>query len=170
MTWAGAASIKESNQAQPLIFSVLPGTNVLLSAADAYFRHCHNQPYSLFHEETFRRDLVLGIVPAHLAFAFLATSIRFLSDPAYTADKVTWISGYARESWKAIVLSGEGLEKTAGISVVQALILLAVIDYTGKPPRSALRDIVPDLTVHQVVSVVRGGLKVSRLATHFWSS
>ncbi|KIM95780.1 hypothetical protein OIDMADRAFT_45088 [Oidiodendron maius Zn] len=131
MTWADAASIKESNQAQPSVFSVLPGTNVLLSAADAYFRHCHNQPYSLFHEETFRRDLVLGIVPAHLAFAFLATSIRFLSDPAYTADKVTWISGYARESWKAIVLSGEGLEKTAGISVVQALILLAVIDYTG---------------------------------------
>ena len=109
----------------------MPDLETLLSAADIYFQYCHNQPYSLFHEASFRQRLRKGEIPKHLAFAFLATTIRFSADPRYQHNKYEAISAYAAESWKAIVLPWNGVDTAAGVSILQAIFLLSVIDYTG---------------------------------------
>lgn len=102
----------------------------IIGAADIYFRYCHNQPYSLFHEESFRNRLVSNEVPQHLLFAFLASSVRYSTDPYYE-DKVSAISTYAVKAWKAMVLPWDGIGTDVGISIVQTILLLAIIDYTG---------------------------------------
>jgi hypothetical protein len=112
-------------------FRTLPPLETLLAAADVYFQYCHNQPYSLFHEESFRNRLTAGTVPEHLAFAFLATTLRFSSDPCYQHNRFEAISAYASESWKAICLPWNGVENAAGLSILQTIFLLSVIDYTG---------------------------------------
>ena len=103
----------------------------IIGAADIYFRYCHNQPYSLFHEESFRNRLASNEVPQHLLFAFLASSVRYSEDPYYE-DKVGAISTYSVQAWKAMVLPWNGVETGVGISIVQTILLLAIIDYTGK--------------------------------------
>lgn len=103
----------------------------IIGAADIYFRYCHNQPYSLFHEESFRNRLASNEVPQHLLFAFLASSVRYSEDPFYE-DKVGAISTYSVQAWKAMVLPWNGIETDVGISIVQTILLLAIIDYTGK--------------------------------------
>ncbi len=113
-------------------FDTLPSAETLQSAADVYFQFCHNQPYSLFHEDSFRHRLAAGTVPKHLAFAFLATTLRFSSESTYQESRYDAIGGYASESWKEIRLPWNGVDNAAGISMLQAIFLLSVIDYTGK--------------------------------------
>ena len=113
-------------------FDTVPPPETLQFAADVYFQYCHNQPYSLFHEESFRHRLGSGAVPKYLAFAFLATTLRFSSDPRYQDNRYEAIAAYASEAWKAIRLPWNGIENAAGISMLQAIFLLSVIDYTGK--------------------------------------
>lgn len=73
-------------------------------------------------------------MPQHLLFAFLASAVRYSSDPYYK-DKVGAISTYAVQAWKAMVLPWNGIEKDdVGISIVQTILLLAIIDYTGMLP------------------------------------
>ena len=110
-----------------------------MSAADLYFRYCHNQPYSLFHETSFRNKLALGEVPTHLLFALLASTVRYSTEP-YFEDKVAAVSTYAHQSWKAIVMPWNGIQSDAELSIVQTILLLAIIDYTGTLLPS-LRDI-----------------------------
>ena len=120
-----------NGQLQGSPFSKPPPMETIIGAADVYFRFCHNQPYSLFHEESFRNRLASNDVPQHLLYAFLASAVRYSTDPYYT-DKVGAISTYAMQSWKAMVLPWNGIETDAGISTVQTILLLAIIDYTGK--------------------------------------
>ena len=119
-------------------FARPPPMETQVAAADVYFRYCHNQPYSLFHEESFRSKLAAGEVPHHLLFAFLASSVRY-SEDSYYEDKMGAISTYAMQSWKAMVLPWNGIESDAGISTVQTILLLAIIDYTGESPLKLLR-------------------------------
>ena len=113
-------------------FHTFPSPEILVAAADVYFQYCHNQPYSLFHEQSFRNRLTAGNVPKHLALAFLATTLRFSSDPCYQHNRSEAISAYASESWKAICLPWNGVENAAGLGILQTIFLLSVIDYTGK--------------------------------------
>ena len=115
---------------QPSPYTKPPPIDIQLRAADVYFQYCHNQPYSLFHEQTFREKLTACQVPFHLLFAFLASVVRYSTD-AYYGDKIDAIATYTRCSWKAIVMPWNGIEDDAGISIVQTMLLLAIIDYTG---------------------------------------
>lgn len=112
-------------------FTRLPPMAVIRSAADLYFRYCHNQPYSLFHEESFRNRIEMNEVPAHLLFALLASTVRYSGDPFFH-DKHGAVSSYAQQSWKAITMPWNGLQSDAELSIVQTILLLAIIDYTGK--------------------------------------
>src|SRR5687768_13322362 len=49
----------------------------LSSAADLYFQYCYNQPYSLFHEQSFRQSLASQTLPDYLCLALMATASRF---------------------------------------------------------------------------------------------
>ncbi|KAL8749962.1 MAG: hypothetical protein Q9199_007368 [Rusavskia elegans] len=75
-------------------------------------------------------------VPQHLLFAFLASSVRYSTDPYYE-DKVGAISAYSVKAWKAVVLPCNGIETDVDISIVQTILLLAIIDYTDGNTRGA---------------------------------
>ena len=129
MNWQNPPSAPGAQQ--PSSFTRPPPTETIIGAADIYFRYCHNQPYSLFHEENFRNRLALNEVPQHLLFAFLASAVRYSEDPYYE-DKVGAISTYSIQAWKAIVMPWNGIETDVGITIVQTILLLAIIDYTGE--------------------------------------
>lgn len=110
-------------------YTKLPPIEIIRSAADLYFRYCHNQPYSLFHEANFRNKIELDELPSHLVFALLASTVRYSDDP-YFANKNSAVSGYAHQSWKSIVMPWNGIQSDAELSIVQTILMLAIIDYT----------------------------------------
>lgn len=110
-------------------FTTLPPKDIIRSAADLYFKHCHNQPYSLFHEQSLREKIETDEIPSHLLFALIASTVRYSNNP-YFNDKSAAVSGYAAQSWKSIVMPWNGLQSEAELSIVQTILLLAIIDYT----------------------------------------
>lgn len=108
-----------------------PPFPVLRSAIDTYFSRCHNQPYSFFHEASFRQRLASGELPRCLILAILSCAVKF-SDHEYFAGKPQASSEYARESWLSVLTEHMAVEENLNLHVVQTVNLLAVVDYTGE--------------------------------------
>lgn len=112
-------------------FFALPYQAVLLSLIDIYFNCCHNQPYTYFHERTFRNRFEEGVLPDYLMYALAATACRFSEHEFYKDRQAEAIEAYASASWAHIFehsfTSGDSLE----IHMVQATSMLAVVDFTG---------------------------------------
>ena len=107
---------------------------------DDYFRYSHNQLYSFFHEETFRRKMADGTLPDFLLEAVIVSALRFSNDQYFDNDfffmdkrKVT-ADAFARKSWKQITSKYVDGEEECGVSVVQAVTLLAIFEYIGSTP------------------------------------
>lgn len=121
------------------ITPVLPEASTLLppfsnqqAALDAYFFYCHDQPYSFFHEESFRYQFVNGILPDYVVFAILSNALRFSNDPFYGGRQMDMASSYAAESWKSILSECLDSEDGPNYRTVQAATLLAVHEFTCK--------------------------------------
>ena len=109
-----------------------PTVEELVGAADTYFHYCYNQPYTLFHEEIFRKRLLSGSVSRCLLFAFLATAHRFSDPNGLTENGAATVRAYATRAWRELDLSrlwSLGYEEVFG--AIQAIILLSVVDFTG---------------------------------------
>jgi hypothetical protein len=113
------------------LWSKIPPLPVQLAAADVYFLHCHNQPYSYFQEGTFRRKLTEGSLPEYLILAFLATALRFSADPYFQNMQAAAADTYATTAWKSIASLHLTEEDGMDLQIVQAANLLAIIDFTG---------------------------------------
>ncbi|KAF4983687.1 hypothetical protein FDECE_17249 [Fusarium decemcellulare] len=102
-----------------------PQMHTLLFAADVYFRFCHNQPYSLFHEQTFRRRLVDGTLPPYLLWALLSVARRYSTLPAFQLATADDALVYATRAWECIDLPWNGGTSPEDIiPVIQAIILI----------------------------------------------
>lgn len=112
-------------------FASLLDTGTLQSLADTYFRYCHQQPYSYFHEETFRRDLESRSLPSYLLLAFAATAVRFSSDRCFTGRQVEATDWYSRMAWSEIVEQSFSDAHSLNIRTVQAANMLGVADYVA---------------------------------------
>ena len=134
------ASNNDADAPQSEPYTDLPPLEVIRSAADLYFRYCHNQPYSLFHEATFREKIETGEVPRHLKFALLASTVRYSNDSSFE-NKIVAVSNYAQQSWKAIAMPWNGIQTDTELSIVQTILLLAIIDYAGMSKRAYSTDI-----------------------------
>ena len=110
---------------------MLPPQEVLHDLIDVYFARVQNQPYSFFHERSFREKLALNSLPEFLIFAVLASALRFSSNPYYGESQSEAIKLYASESWKLIVSVWFGPESDPDIHICQAMTLLSIIDFTG---------------------------------------
>ncbi|KAF2102486.1 hypothetical protein NA57DRAFT_32280 [Rhizodiscina lignyota] len=110
---------------------MLPPREVRDSLVDLYFARVHNQPYSFFHEQSFRQRLALNSLPDFLLFAVLASAMRFSSDPYYGDASAEAIKSYASESWKLIVSVWFGPESDPDIYICQAVTMLSIIDFTA---------------------------------------
>ncbi|KAH7016758.1 fungal-specific transcription factor domain-containing protein [Ilyonectria destructans] len=103
----------------------LPPIHTLLFAADVYFRFCHNQPYSLFHEPTFRSRLVSGTLPAHLVWALLSAARRYSTLPYLYLKSEDDAMVYARRAWECLKLPWNGsVNDEEVIPVIQTIVLI----------------------------------------------
>ena len=113
-------------------------SEILEAVVDTYFTFCHNQPYSFFHEGSFRHRLSTGSLPEYLILAVLAYGVRYCAH-SYFANKSHEISVlYANQSWKSVVKNCFTANKAADLSIVQTVSLLALFDFTGENEHSFL--------------------------------
>ena len=105
--------------------------DILPSAIDAYFTFVQNQPYSFFHEETFRRRLAENELPDHLVLAVVASAVRFCDNPLLPVDTHELAVSYANKSWKSVVSNCFSTSTAANVAIVQTIALLALFDFTG---------------------------------------
>lgn len=138
----GASGVHPSNAAvdstgnnAPGPFASLPAKQVLTTLIDTYFTYCHNQPYAYFHEATFRQRFEEGALPAALLFAVAATACRFTEDPQYHETHSQAILSYSNASWNHIFQQSFSYEDDLDLTIVQAVSMLAVIDFTAGHPR-----------------------------------
>ena len=101
------------------------------SVIDTYFVHVHNQPYSFFQETSFRLKLDSNALPRCLILAILASAIRFSKHAYYDGKKKEATEAYSRESWLTVLSDHLTVEENMNLSVVQAMTMLSVADYTG---------------------------------------
>lgn len=111
--------------------TALLDTKTLQSLADVYFSCCHRQPYSLFHEKTFRRNLANAAIPSYLLLAFVATAVRFSKDPCFEGRQTECTDYFAKLAWSEIVQEAFSDTHCMNIGIVQASSMLGVIDYIG---------------------------------------
>ncbi|KAL1959495.1 hypothetical protein VTO42DRAFT_1940 [Malbranchea cinnamomea] len=106
-------------------------------ALDTYFAYCHNQPYSFFHEETFRYQFAEGLLPRYLILALVASTLQFSGDPYYSDNLGAAANICAADSWKAIVSQCFDSEEGPSYRSVQALTLLAIYEFISCKHESA---------------------------------
>ncbi|KAF4998896.1 hypothetical protein FGRMN_2827 [Fusarium graminum] len=109
----------------PPIVNERPQLNSLLFAADVYFRFCHSQPYSLFHEPTFRQRLADDSLPTYLLWGFLSAARRYSSLPDTQTSTADDASSYAAKAWECIDLPWTGTAAPQKVlNVVQTILLI----------------------------------------------
>ncbi|KAL9562312.1 hypothetical protein ACKAV7_013395 [Fusarium commune] len=102
-----------------------PQPSSLLFAADVYFRYCHSQPYSLFHEPIFRQRLADDTLPTYLLWGFLSAARRYSSLPVTQVNCPDDASSYAAKAWESIELPWTGNAPAEKIlTVIQTIILI----------------------------------------------
>lgn len=104
---------------------------VLLAVVDTFFECCHNQPYSFFHEATFRRRLSERSLPSYLILAVLATATRFCLHPFFSGRIFESSVGFADQAWKSVVSNDFKAGSATELATVQTMALLGLFDFTG---------------------------------------
>jgi hypothetical protein len=136
-------TFQPSPQNDPAIEDFGTPEDVLVAVIDSYFSYCQNQPYSFFHEETFRQGLSQHTIPKHLVLAVMATAVRFCSHPYFSGRALEMSVEYANRSWKLIVSDCFTVGKVAEVSTVQTVALLGLFDFTGTFLHSLASEVQP---------------------------
>lgn len=113
-------------------FSTFPPDSVTQSLVNTFFQWCHNQPYSYFHEGSFRQKLADGQLSKCVLLAVLASSLRFSEHEYYRENRSNAIEAYAREAWLSVLADHMTVEDSCNLEVAQATNILAIIDFTGE--------------------------------------
>ncbi|KAF7557746.1 hypothetical protein G7Z17_g498 [Cylindrodendrum hubeiense] len=96
-----------------------------------YFRCAHDQPYSLFHEKTFWRQLDQKELPEHLLLAIMSHAVRFSTADFFESRKTSLSSLFANMAWKSIVVLYFQERAEADITIVKTIMLLSIYDFTA---------------------------------------
>lgn len=99
---------------------------------DTYFLHVHNQPYTYFHEQSFRERLNYGLIPKCLLFGILASALKFSDSDYFSGCRREATEAYAREAWLALLNDHLTVENNPTLQVAQASNILGVVDFTCK--------------------------------------
>ncbi|RSL78435.1 hypothetical protein CEP51_008198 [Fusarium floridanum] len=127
----GTSRFQRSPQNDPTLEGFGIPEDVFTAVIDSYFTYCKNQPYSFFHEETFRQRLSEQAIPRHLVLAVMAMAVRFCSHPYFSGRALEMSVEYANRSWKLIVSDCFTVGKVAEVSTVQTVALLGLFDFTA---------------------------------------
>ncbi|EHK26115.1 uncharacterized protein TRIVIDRAFT_176452 [Trichoderma virens Gv29-8] len=117
-------SVPETTEPVPDIsnamFTTAPPPPVMAHLIDTYFLHVHNQPYTYFHEQSFRERLNYGVVPKCLLFAILASALKFSDSDYFAGCRREATEAYAREAWLALLNDHLTVENNPSLQVAQA--------------------------------------------------
>lgn len=72
------------------------------------------------------------MLPDYLVFVVLASVARFSQDQFFQTRHSEIAEIYVRESWKAVEVLWHDSDEVMDITVVQAILLHSVIDFTGE--------------------------------------
>ena len=100
----------------------------------SYFTYCHNQPFSFFHEQTFRKRLTEGTLTSHLLLAVLCHGLRYSNHWHQSNRNPSTAEDYADQSWKSVISQCLYDREATDLATVQTITLLAIFDFTGKNP------------------------------------
>jgi len=104
---------------------------VVESLINTYFTYSHNQPYSYFHEGTFRQRLADGNLPKCLLLAILASALRFSDHEYFEGATREATETYAREAWLSVLSDHMTADNSPQLYVAQTTNILAIVDFTG---------------------------------------
>ncbi|KAH7000789.1 fungal-specific transcription factor domain-containing protein [Ilyonectria destructans] len=96
-----------------------------------YFRCVHGQPYALFHEATFWRQLDQKQLPDHLLLAIMSYTVRFSTDAFFEGRKASLSALFANMAWRSIVVLYFEERAEANITIVKTIFLLSIFDFTA---------------------------------------
>lgn len=100
---------------------------------DLYFRYCHNQPYSLFHEGLLRDRYKEESLPDYLILSISAYALRFSHRALYGERTDEVMTRCAMAAWsKIVILWNSCKDGETDLHMIQSLHLLSIIDFTGK--------------------------------------
>ncbi|KAH0533090.1 hypothetical protein TsFJ059_001700 [Trichoderma semiorbis] len=119
-----------SDIANAMRFTTAPPPPVMAHLIDTYFLHVHNQPYTYFHEQSFRERLNYGLVPKCLLFGILASALKFSDSDYFAGCRREATEAYAREAWLALLNDHLTVENNPTLQVAQASNILGVVDFT----------------------------------------
>jgi hypothetical protein len=84
----------------------LPPPEIMDEIANLYFIHCHNQPYSVFHERSFKINLQAGLIDPVVQYTILGMALRFYAtfNPSNLIDSVRTLTSRAAKGnyWNSI--------------------------------------------------------------------
>ncbi|CAK1359061.1 unnamed protein product [Cercospora beticola] len=116
----------------------LPSSSTFQSILDIYFTFCHNQPYSFFHASSLRQKHFDGQLPEYVICAILATSMRFATGLLASSDCRFSAEACADRAWQLLAPLCFGDLEHGDVSVVQAVTLLSIFDFTSGQKRHRL--------------------------------
>ncbi|KAF7595591.1 hypothetical protein BBP40_005627 [Aspergillus hancockii] len=129
--------------------------SVLSSVVDTYFVHVHDQPYSYFQEASFRQKFRSNLLPRCLILVVLASAVRFSTHEFYAGKTLAASEIYAREAWLAVLADDLTAEDSINLHVVQAVNMLAVVDFTAGRVNSGWLKIGLAARISQVLHLMR---------------
>ncbi|KAK4631360.1 hypothetical protein CLAFUW4_02429 [Fulvia fulva] len=112
-------------------YASAPSQDVFHHLIDVYLEYFHNQPYTYFHEATFRQKYDEGRLPEYLVLAFAAMAVRFSNHEMYRGRQQEALTAYANASWQQIFEDSFSYGGHLEYPMVPATAaLLAVVDFT----------------------------------------
>jgi hypothetical protein len=79
-----------------------------------------------------RKRLLDGDVPRYLVLAFAATATRYSMHSFFEDKQILAVEAYAKASWAILLERVFAGDDCIDITVAQATVLLAIIEYTGE--------------------------------------
>lgn len=112
--------------------------------ANLYFIHCHNQPYSVFHETTFKMKLQAGLIAPEVQYCMIGMALRYFLCPKQGLtprfSENPYFAGRKDELGHKYLAAANHIitrlvrEGVVTLSLLQAIVLIVFVDiHSGRP-------------------------------------
>jgi hypothetical protein len=95
---------------------------------DEYFLYCHNRPYSLFHEETFKQRWEAGLIPRFLWQTVVASALPYSQAISLSEKNQQIEDHYVDASWKEMSAKWQHADEGTDLCLVQGMLLHSILD------------------------------------------
>lgn len=135
----GSMTDGTDNAREIVDISDLTCASVVQDTVESYFTYCHHQPYSFFHRGNFMERLAMNQIPSHLLFAVQANGARYSSHPLIKHRAHDCAVTYVDYAWQSIISNFFEKSLPPDLSVVQAVALISIFDFTRNVSPSIFR-------------------------------